>query len=380
MRGELTRSAAGIFVSMALACLGSAQTTQAAAAVVRVPCSVATLAADMNSAGDGETLSLAARCVYQATDGLPVLNDDLVIEGNGATLAGEIQVDSGTTSISMLNFRNGGITINDIGNVIVNGGIFSSAFIDDFSALGGLTANGSTFTGSDGTVLYDFSATGAVVTDSVFYDNGTAGGASAIVTDANSGTYLAHDMIYGNRAEAGGAIDNITNVSLVDCQVFGNSATSEGGGIYNANDDTNAYITGTAVRGNRAQDGAGIYNNGGIVSVASSQLYDNAASGFGGGIANEVDDFFAPSYVTFTSSEISGNHAGAQGGGIYNEGEVIAATTRIAGNTAASMGGGIDDVDGGDIEPTAVMLTSSPVVSNEPDNCRPAGSIADCTG
>ena len=69
--------------AMAAAGLWPVQAAQGASAVIDVPCSAAALAGDMSSVTSGGTLSLTARCGYRLTAGLPVVNADLTILGNG---------------------------------------------------------------------------------------------------------------------------------------------------------------------------------------------------------------------------------------------------------------------------------------------------------
>ena len=67
-----------------------------AAAVIPVPCSVAALRAAITTAAPGDTLNLAAGCIYTITDvdntpfdgpnGLPVIDKALIVQGNGATI------------------------------------------------------------------------------------------------------------------------------------------------------------------------------------------------------------------------------------------------------------------------------------------------------
>jgi hypothetical protein len=85
--GSLARSiAGGVFAAGLLAGgVGSAQ-AEPAASTVAVPCRISALAAAMSSFSAGDTLSLAPDCVYHLTQALPVVNQDLIIAGNGAML------------------------------------------------------------------------------------------------------------------------------------------------------------------------------------------------------------------------------------------------------------------------------------------------------
>jgi hypothetical protein len=117
--------------------LASGTAAQAATAqVVPVACSAAALAAALSSASEGATLTLAVRCTYRLTAGLPAIYDDLSIVGHGATLQRStapgtpkfaiIEVNGGGLTVSDLNFRNGvpAIDFAGTGGLTVNGGLF----------------------------------------------------------------------------------------------------------------------------------------------------------------------------------------------------------------------------------------------------------------
>jgi predicted outer membrane repeat protein len=115
----------------------------------------------------------------------------------------------------------------------------------------------------------------------------------------------------------GGGILNFGTLTMSNCNVSGNSATSYGrggGGIYNSGTIT---ITNTIISGNTAYDGGGIFNSG-TLTISASTVTKNSASGKGGGIYN---DFTGT--ITLINTKVSGNHA--DGGGnndIYNLGKI----------------------------------------------------------
>src|ERR1700729_3485114 len=80
MSRKLARTAASAVAAGAITAAGLCA-APAALAATDVPCSVTALAADVSSASSGETLSLAAECVYDLTAGLPVISQDLTIDG-----------------------------------------------------------------------------------------------------------------------------------------------------------------------------------------------------------------------------------------------------------------------------------------------------------
>ena len=88
-------------------------------------------------------------------------------------------------------------------------------------------------------------------------------------------------------------------LNLNNCTISGNSAESQGGGIFNDGFAANATvaITNSVVSGNIANDGFNDY-------------------GYGGGIYNNGDSGNA--LVTLTNSTLSGNFANIWGGALFN--------------------------------------------------------------
>src|SRR5207249_4549577 len=92
----------------------------------------------------------------------------------------------------------------------------------------------------------------------------------------------------------GGIYNDHATLTVSRCTLSGNSASSDGGGIYNAGVEGNATLTLSAstLSGNSAShDGGGIYNDarGGsaTLTISASTLSANSASEFGGGIYND---------------------------------------------------------------------------------------------
>jgi hypothetical protein len=344
---SLVKTAATISVLMA-AGLGRAQVAQAAA-VVDVPCSATALSAAMNGAGSGDTLSLAAGCVYNQPD-LPSVNINLAIAGNGATLKNSgFAVDFGTLTVSNLNFRKSRIELDETGSATVNDSTFTGntvtgdggAIYDNDSA-GNLAVNDCSFTGNsatgDGGAIYDNSAGGALGVNGGTFTGNKATRGGAIFNSANGPEKLTDVVIRRNSAIAGGGIYNIATADLASNTISGNHATGQGGGIYNAHASANGVIKATSaiIRRNSAAEGGGIYNAGDIVDLTSSKISANDATD-GGGIYSD----HAADIVSLTNSKVSANDASQHGGGIYNKAELGAANSPITRNTAGSQHHGL---------------------------------------
>ncbi len=151
-------------------------------------------------------------------------------------------------------------------------------------------------------------------------------------------------------ADNGGAIYNDGTLTLFDpVSIYSNTATINGGGIYNTisgtlnltDDGSNA---GLFIQNNTAsQNGGGIYNAGTFNSVGVEAPSSNTASnGNGGGIYNTGN-------VTVHNGLLALNTApNGDGGGIYSTGTgVLNFTNYFVGfNHADGDGGGIYNVDG----------------------------------
>jgi predicted outer membrane repeat protein len=404
----------------------------AEAASTHVPCSATALASAVALAS-GETLSLAPYCTYRLAAALPTVSQNLTILGNHATLqrsyapatpAFTILSVDGTADLSVtnLNFANGAgaIAATQSATVTVQGGAFTGnqaangGAINSTTGSGSLTVTDAVFSRNSATqaggAIYTNEAAGTTtVTGSTFTKNtaGQVGGAIYNFFDMNVG----NSTFVANQAEYGGAIDNnaisgdnLTDVvmydnsatedggavntyecllSVTDSQIYGNHAGDDGGGLYQFSPLMFPYglsLTGTSVRGNTAQNGAGIYADDSATTVSSnSTVGGNTATADGGGIYNGSDAKPPFGTLDLNSSTVSGNNAGSDGGGIYNDvqspSEVINATgSLIEHNTAGTGGGGIYDTPG----TGPVSLTTSPVRFNMPDNCEPTGTITGC--
>lgn len=160
--------------------------------------------------------------------------------------------------------------------------------------------------------------------------------------------HVVHSTISGNSSTNGGGCYNVGpgfygfrggDMTITDSTVFGNVATSSGGGIANHGDlaITNSTISGNTATADPAGGGGGIANVGGWMTIANSTISNNSGS-LGGGIKNlGISVFFPAGIGPITNSTVSGNSA-SEGGGIYTEsaGDQRSRNTIIASNTAAN--------------------------------------------
>jgi hypothetical protein len=257
---------------------------------------------------------------YSSTDGGGICNagkltiTDCVITDNVAySCAGGI-ANSGTLSLHGCTLSNnsatpgwgggGGAIYNGNGLVTVTSCTFSGNAAEQGGAIinngGILKVQGSTFSGNHGgaggAIFNVFETAEAVITNSKFVGN---------CADTAAG-YV------------GGAIANtLGDVKILGCTLIDNSAGAAG----------------------IAGEGGALYNQDGNVLVRGSLFYENSAT-LGGAVASWCSA--ATERITLDHSALYGNSA-TQGGGLYNAGGTVKALgSLIAGNT----GGTANDVSG----------------------------------
>lgn len=161
----------------------------------------------------------------------------------------------------------------------------------------------------------------------------------------------------GSSTSSGGAIANYGNGGASNLviqnlsQFYGNEATTTGsaylvgGAIYN---NSAAGVTidnstiGTATNPNRAQDGAGIYNGAGTLTVQNNSVISyNVTSTTGSGTNGNGAGIYNTATVTVNNSTVSHNIAAYDGAGIYNAGTLNLNGATLSYNNASHYGGGL---------------------------------------
>ena len=150
-------------------------------------------------------------------------------------------------------------------------------------------------------------------------------------------------IVNGNSPIGGGIYNNGGTLTVASSTISGNQASGSngyGGGIYNEQGTVN--VTNSTIAGNSSYDGGGIFNERGTVNVTNSTVSGNSAAYDGGGIYNSV------ATLTITNSTIAGNSSDHDGGGIYNFDNFDTDTTLNVRNTiiATNSAPNSPDVDG----------------------------------
>ena len=206
---------------------------------------------------------------------------------------------------------------------------------------------------------------------------GTADQGAGVLNLANANLTLSNCAVSGNAASSwGGGIANFGTVSLSNCTVTGNTATQNGGGLwsYDSSGGGAASLTNCIVSGNTAgQNGGGLFLKGPSMTLSGCTISGNTATQSGGGVWTYAKTV---SGATLTGCTISGNTAGDGGGGMNNfTGVATLADCTVSGNTAG-RGGGLLNLGN-----SKSYLTNSTVSGNTGGGLYNAGtlSLTSCT-
>jgi predicted outer membrane repeat protein len=144
---------------------------------------------------------------------------------------------------------------------------------------------------------------------------------------ASSGSYGAGiGMIWGN-----------PTITVTSCNVHGNTASGNGGGMECSG--TSCTVSATTFQGNVAgNDGGGLYSGAGLVANGDT-FADNIATTNGGGLR------LSGVAGALTNLVFSGNYGGGNGGAMYVNGPPVSGVTNgvFVGNHAVGSGGAVYD-------------------------------------
>ena len=123
------------------------------------------------------------------------------------------------------------------------------------------------------------------------------------------------------------------HLTLRDLHVTGNTAAEDGGGVRNLEGDVT--IKSSTLSGNTAEGafgGAGVYSGYGDMTIVNSTITGNTSTTEDGG--GVYTDSSGPGQAVIRQSTITGNHAEDNGGGVYLFHPTEISNTIIANNTA----------------------------------------------
>lgn len=175
----------------------------------------------------------------------------------------------------------------------------------------------------------------------------TGGNASdfggGLFSHTKGGLSISNCAFKWNSSKLGGGIylKDESDAIFTNCHLLNNRATgagAAGGGLYN--DTSKPFLHRTTLAENTAAEGGAIYNvvNSGV-TLFQCNFKGNSATGNGGAIYNNS---FSPSRACeIINCAYSGNSTGGSGGAIYNKAKVTITNTSFAGNEATTSGGAI---------------------------------------
>ncbi|HEX5617051.1 MAG TPA: choice-of-anchor Q domain-containing protein [Solirubrobacteraceae bacterium] len=129
-------------------------------------------------------------------------------------------------------------------------------------------------------------------------------------------------------------VDSLADASLSGVHISGGKAPSDPGGGILVEAGGGLHLADSAIEGNTADRGAGIYSSGTLVIERSTIAHNNAVgdvTGFGGGIQ------VGGGTASLENSTVSGNTAETQGGGIYTQANLDLTNVTIADNFGAGL-------------------------------------------
>lgn len=167
---------------------------------------------------------------------------------------------------------------------------------------------------------------------------GGAGGADfrLFVINAGVSCSITDLMLSGGYRSTGngGAILNNGTLTLTSVEMHTNESAIAGGAIYNSS--TGSMTIGNCdIRCNQATNGGAILNAGDI-TITTTEIYSNGASGSGGAIAN-----LTGATLVLSDTEIYANYASGNGGGVSNGGSFSMTGGKLYYNGCGTNGGGI---------------------------------------
>ena len=191
--------------------------------------------------------------------------------------------------------------------------------------------------------------------------NSSGGGTLSI---ANSAVISNTGGIWGGGIYSDGSMVTITN-TLIGGNDNYCAGSSAGGGILILGFGNVVTVVSSTIAYNSSDDGGGIYNWGGDLTVSNTTVSHNALTGDGdgGGIYNDYGTVDLVN-VTISHNQYISDSLQHDGGGIYNVNGTLAMTnTTIVQNVSSGAGGGIYRESG------TVTSKNSIVADNVPQNC-----------
>jgi hypothetical protein len=306
-------------------------------AAVRTALGHNALGGGIYSTGGALTIAGATIANNQATGGGGGASSHSQSAGAGGSASGGgLYASGGSLDISVSGFANNRATGGRGGDGHVSYTFYGNTFgfgggPGGTAQGGGLYVSGGSLTVVSSTLASDQGTGGSPGVGASVGSSVAQGGGLYIFSNAGTPAVTGSTLSENSATYDGGGIYNQGTLTVSDSTLSGNSGGGAGGGIYNQGTLT---VSDSTLSGNSAGGGGGI-KNGGTLTVSDSTLSSNSvgAGSDGGGIDNQGT-------LTVSNSTLSENSAGYYGGGIYNySGTVTVSNSTVSGNYGGNAGG-----------------------------------------
>jgi hypothetical protein len=286
---------------------------------------------------------------------------------NGDTLSGNAASDAGGAIYNAGSLTLNGDTLSGNSAYVGGGGICNQ---------GALTLYACTLSGNSAYTLGVPTFGGGIYNSGTLtLDASTLSGNSAklgggLFNDATGYAFVQDNCnLSGNAAGAGGAIENLGQLSVSGGTLWANRADLEGGAIAN-----NSYmaVEGANLSYNVAQSGGAVYNGyHGWGLIDGSVLSSNSVALSGGAVTNNGQLTLSSDWLTYNTAEL--------GGAVFNNyGGLTMSDDTVAGNTAVQGGGIWNAYTQGALAMIRDNVSSNalrlPTASDPDPNLQPLGS------
>jgi hypothetical protein len=284
-------------------------------------------------------------------------------QGGAIDNDGTLMISGSTLSRNYCKFGGVGGAIVNYGTATITGG--SNLSYNGTIGIGGAIENFGTLSISDSTLSVNGAGEGGAIDNygSLAISGSTlsrnSAGYGGAIANVGTATISNGSTLSGNSATSdGGAIYNLVALRISDSTISANVSSSWGGGIMNDYPGATLTLSNCKLSGNSANSGGALYDDAGSTSILTNNctLSQNQAANDGGGIAQFGGG------LTLSGSTLSSNTAGGNGGGIENEASSLTLSDcTLIGNSARLAGGGIHML--ANPSPTAA-LTGCTLVGN----------------
>lgn len=328
-----------------------------------------------------DTLYLLTTSYDGSDNGLPVIDSEITIVGNGSTIYRSYEAE--TAEFRILEISSAGdLTLENIR--VVNGaiaapggGVLNHGHLNvlDSEFFQNRTLPDPTVAGPNGGAIYSSEDAQLALVGTDILSNDSSGHGGAIYFSGGESSQLEIDDGWIGHNEAsgdGGALYGTGDMAIDDSWFFQNTATA-GGGVVAGFSGSDVTIESTNFSSNWAtENGAGLFvPPSGELAIHGGVLEHNSAENQGGGIYSSQN-----SALSVDSAEFVGNDAGTQGGAIYFQGGTFSMVRgTVDRNNAGTHGGGL-----GFGANTVGAISESTIHDNEADSSSGGISVFGSSG